>query len=95
MKEEIVNKLTKLIGASEFEEKLSMCENETQILELFSANGLEVTEEELKELMAYATEANDGELEESQLETVSGGKVGLAVVLIKAGFEYLKHKLKK
>lgn len=73
MKEEIINKLSELFEVPDFEEKLSLCEDETQILDLFSANGLEITEEELHEIMAYATKANEGEIGEDQLEDVSGG----------------------
>lgn len=70
---------------TEFLEKLKAAENEAEISELFATKGLNVTADEIKAILDGGT---DDELDENDLENVSGGYgiiVGVAIILFLAG----------
>lgn len=69
-------KLKALAENEEFTEKLKQTESMEEAIKLFAEYGVEVTEEDLKNLMAAVPE---GELDEAALENVSGGFIGFVI----------------
>ena len=60
-----------LLNDNAFKEQLANAKSYDEVIELFKAKGIEVTEEMLK--AAEAESASDGELNEAALEGVAGG----------------------
>lgn len=78
-------KIKALFKNEEFTKKMETLEEIEKIGELFKEYDVELTDEELADLLQSAIDAKqEGELDESDLENVSGGLVGGAVKLLGA-----------
>ena len=82
-------KIAELIENEEFNKKAEGAASTEALVALFAEYGVEVTEEEINDLVASA----GAELDESSLEDVSGG-VGPAVIGTIAFILWLRSKLR-
>ncbi len=73
--EEIKNKIETLMREEAFSAKLKACESAQEVSDLFAAEGIEVSAEDLEAGVA-AMEANGGEFSEEELDNVAGGVAG-------------------
>ena len=72
--------IEKLLQDEEFKAQLGAAKSLTEVVEILKAKGIETTEKELEE--AYAqTQNQDGELGESALENVAGGRFSWLPIL--------------
>ncbi len=91
-KELLMEKIRELLENEQFCEELAKCEDVKAICDLFNANGLEITEEEVSEIqkdgeeVIKALKESDGELDLDQLDAVDGGgKLGRSLVAFGGG----------
>ena len=81
--------LIKLFQNKAFVEKTAACETVEEVLALVKAEGVEVTREEFDSVMDAIAEINgaqEGELDEAELDQVAGGlATAIVVALISAG----------
>ena len=70
---ELTNKFEYLLSDEAFVEKLSSAKTAAAVAAVFSAEGVQLTEEDAKQLMDYVVQ--DGELSEETLDSVAGGIV--------------------
>lgn len=69
-------KLMELFKDNEFAEKAAACETVEEVLAMIKAEGVETTKEEFDSFMDYIAKTSsehEGELNEGELEQVSGG----------------------
>lgn len=69
-------KLMELFKDNAFAEKAAACETVEEVLDMIKAEGVETTKEEFDSFMDYIAKTrseNEGELNEGELEQVSGG----------------------
>lgn len=71
IRDEVMEKLSPLWENEEFVKAMAAAETDEDVIKLFADNGISVTEEEVAEVRASA--ATMGELDEEDLEEVSGG----------------------
>ncbi len=62
-----------LFANQEFVEKIEQAKDNAEIVKLFADNGIEVSEQDIEEVKAMGK--NDGELDETALDEVAGGKL--------------------
>ena len=70
------DKLMKLFKNNVFAEKAAACETVEEVLAMIKAEGIETTREEFDSFMDYMAKTSsehEGELDEGELEQVSGG----------------------
>ena len=70
-------KINQLLQDEAFLDKMMGCESEKDIADVFTENGIEMSEEEVKDMLEQvsAGKSTGGELDESALEGVSGGRI--------------------
>ena len=73
MRDQTIEKLTKLMDQSDFSNAVALAESTADFIEMFRQNGIEVTEAELNEIFSLVTIGDGGELQEDDLEDISGG----------------------
>ncbi len=71
--EERNKKLEEALKDESFEKELSGVKNEEDLKKVFSNRGIEVTSEEISDIISQAAQGETGELDEDALEEVSGG----------------------
>jgi hypothetical protein len=75
MNEEMMRKIDGLFENVDFEAAFFGCEDEDSLLRLLSENGVEISKEELQDMIRMSVQHDDwGELEEDALEAVAGGR---------------------
>ena len=72
---EIEEKLSVLLKDPDFCSALGATESSAEIIKILSGYGIEITEEELNEILSSVPLGKNDELEESVLEEVSGGGI--------------------
>ena len=72
-KNEIIEKLNALSENQEFADRVAMAATEEDAAAVLRAYGVDVTVDQLYELMAVVPEYEDGTLSEEALEDISGG----------------------
>ena len=85
--------IEELVNDKEFTSKLENAKDLAEIAALFQAQGFEVTEEQLKAGLM----AEDGELDETALDSVAGGGLiktifKVVLMIVKECVQVLKHK---
>lgn len=68
-----MDKIEHLMDSEEFVQKLNLTNSVEEMQELFEQYGVEVSQEELNQLVALAYVGVDGELNEEAMENVVGG----------------------
>lgn len=79
-----VEQANRLANDQEFMDAFAMADTMEEVHELFSNNGVEVTDEEIEQIMETIATGNaggSGELSEDDLDSVNGG-CGLGVALL-------------
>jgi len=76
MNDQTADKLMKLMDEPDFSSVVAAAESSEGVLKLLYQYGVEITEAELNELLSKAPAGKGEELEESDLEDVSGGGIG-------------------
>ncbi|MGN0585464.1 MAG: hypothetical protein ACI4JD_08420 [Ruminococcus sp.] len=81
--EERFVKASELLGREDFAEKLKLVESPEDVQKLFADNGVELSLEDIENMaMESMKNADDGEIDEDDLDNVSGGFVTTACFVI-------------
>lgn len=77
-----------------FEEKVLNCESKAELKELFASKGIEMSDEEIKQMVDHVNSllADGDELSEDSLDQVSGG-IGIAAAGAILGGAYVAGRL--
>ncbi len=79
--------LDTLISKKDFMQGIANADTVEELQALFSANGLEMTIEEIEQsLEAVSTQTTNGELNEESLDNVNGGVVVCGTILLTSAF---------
>lgn len=83
----LTEKIKSLFTDAEFVNKMKNTNDLVEVQKLFAEAGVELTEAEMKEFIEEACANTDsGEIDEKQLENVSGGIIGALGILV--GFSW-------
>lgn len=82
-------KIKELFGKEEFMTKFNATESPEDIKALLNEYGVELSEEELKDMInAVLTGADDGEISIEDLENVNGGVVATMAVILAGSWKF-------
>ena len=70
MRNEIMDKLTKLMDEPDFSDAVAATESSADVIKLLSQYGIEITEAELDEILSQVPLGKDDELEESIISSL-------------------------
>ena len=89
-----MEKLDQLLENEAFLDKIYSCESEKEIADTLTENGIEMSEEEVKDMLEQvsAGKSTGGELDETALEGVAGGRIIGAVIIGKI-VEKIKNRI--
>lgn len=73
MMENMQQRIETICADKEFNAKLSMCSTSSEIAELFTANGVPISADEIEKLLVMTAKQDQDELDADQLDVVSGG----------------------
>ena len=82
-REELIRKIDELYSDTDFTKKLSGCSSAEEIANLLNASGIKVSTEDVEAaLVNVSAEKESGEISESDLEGITGGRHQMPSILI-------------
>ena len=82
----IMENVNTLIADKDFLAQIAKCDTKEELQALLASKDIEMTLEEIDEVLEAASQAKDGELNEDSLDNVVGGVAAVCTILLCSAF---------